>query len=479
MRSFSNYSCLLFLLGCSEAPVGEKDRPGRADHRSGTRADSAAPGDSAIGGSGTDDSAPPPDSDPPDEPGPDTDADNDHISDEHEGRYLPGGPTDTDGDGRPDYLDLDSDDDGIPDSTEGDPADPSGFPPDTDGDGIPDFRDLDTDADSIPDSLETTSDLDGDGIPDWRDARSDAPTPTLTLVAITTPFNSPVGIDFHEPTETVIMSVNYSGGSPYNFERVEEDGTHVQFSSYANLTNEVKIATARSGNPAGFPAGEFFVGNGTDGQIARISADGTSITNPWVDLPGGDNGLMRGSLYVDRTGVFGGDLIAVTTLGEIWRVDASGNPTLIADLPDVHLEGMVTVPDAPARYGPLAGMIIAGAEQEGRLYAIAADGSTTYYEFGVNVEDIDIIMPYENFFGVNYGGSTLLGVPGPQFAPIVGDIVLAQESASASSLWRLFWTGTELVAEQFPLSADSATVQQWEHVTFAGAGIVEVPLDPH
>jgi hypothetical protein len=274
------------------------------------------------------------------------------------------------------------------------------------------------------------------------------------------------------------MSVNYSDGVPYNFERVEADGTHVQFSSFANLTNEVKIATARSGNPAGFPAGEFFVGNGIDGQITRISADGSRIWNPWCELPGDGNGLMRGSLYVDRTGTFGGDLIVVTTDGEVWRVDADANPTMIADLGGVHLEGMITVPDAPVRYGPLAGKIIAGAEQEGRLYAIGVDGSTTYYEFGVNVEDIDIITPYENFFGVNYGGGTLLGVPGPQFAAIAGDIVLAQEGASGSSLWRLFWTGTELIAEQFPLAADSATVAHWEHVTFAGAGIVEVPLDP-
>ena len=465
---------LLLALGCTPLPTEEKNRPGRVDHEPSTRPDSALPIDSAAAAHSGD----PEETGDPEDTEDTEDTDHDGIPDTHEGRYASGGPTDTDGDGRPDYGDLDSDDDGIPDATEGDPPDGSGYPPDTDGDGIPDFRDLDSDGDSIPDVLETTSDLDGDGVPDWRDPRSDAATPTLTLVSITTPFNSPVGIDFHEPTGTVIMSVNYSSGSPYNFERVEEDGTHVQFSTYANLTNEVKIATARPDNPAGFPSGEFFVGNGTDGQIARITADGTSILNPWVDLPGADNGLMRGSLYVDRTGAFDGDLIAVTTLGEIWRVDAAGNPTLIADLPGVHLEGMITVPDAPARYGPLAGKIIAGAEQEGRLYAISADGTTTYYEFGVNVEDIDIIMPYENFFGVNYGGGTLLGVPGTQFAAVAGDILLAQESPSGSSLWRLFWTGSELVAEQFPLAPGSATVSQWEHVTFAGAGIVEVPFDP-
>jgi len=89
----------------------------------------------------------------------DSDSDNDGIPDAIEG------DVDTDGDGIPDFRDLDSDDDGIPDSIEG--------YGDTDGDGIPDFRDLDSDDDGIPDSIEGYGDTDGDGIPDFRDWDSD------------------------------------------------------------------------------------------------------------------------------------------------------------------------------------------------------------------------------------------------------------------------------------------------------------------
>ncbi len=113
----------------------------------------------------------------------------------------------TDGDGKPDYLDIDSDDDGIPDNIEGQPTatyklpaltDTDGdglvntydnfagfsgsgiFLYDHDGDGIPDVRDLDTDADGQPDIIEgndfnlnhladdnvtlTGLDTDGDGL---------------------------------------------------------------------------------------------------------------------------------------------------------------------------------------------------------------------------------------------------------------------------------------------------------------------------
>ena len=89
-------------------------------------------------------------------------------------------PTDTDGDGIPDYLDLDSDNDGIPDNVEAqtvkDYIPPSGLdlnnnglddayegsygfgivPVDTDGDGIPDHLDIDSDNDGILDKDESS-----------------------------------------------------------------------------------------------------------------------------------------------------------------------------------------------------------------------------------------------------------------------------------------------------------------------------------
>ena len=107
--------------------------------------------------------------------------------------YITVSPTDTDGDGIPDFIegtvdidsdslgnfeDLDSDGDGIPDSTEaGDTSDPCNIKlNDTDNDGIPDYLDLDSDGDGKPDADEYDSDNDGitddcndDGIPDWLD----------------------------------------------------------------------------------------------------------------------------------------------------------------------------------------------------------------------------------------------------------------------------------------------------------------------
>ncbi len=94
------------------------------------------------------------------------DSDGDKIADGDEG---PAG-TDTDWDGVPDVLDLDSDGDGIFDAIEAGDGDVATPPVDTDGDGIPDFRDVDSDGDQVPDAVE---DANGNGVvdPGETDAR--------------------------------------------------------------------------------------------------------------------------------------------------------------------------------------------------------------------------------------------------------------------------------------------------------------------
>jgi gliding motility-associated-like protein len=125
----------------------------------------------------------------------DLDSDDDGIVDSFEDLNVDGdndpstNPTDTDGDGVPDYLDIDSDDDGIPDNVEaqttsgyippsGNDADGNGlddayefggglglFPIDTDGDALPDYLDDDSDNDGVIDAIEA-HDYDFDGIPE-------------------------------------------------------------------------------------------------------------------------------------------------------------------------------------------------------------------------------------------------------------------------------------------------------------------------
>jgi hypothetical protein len=125
----------------------------------------------------------------------DRDSDNDGLPDAMEAGLVAGQLRDSDGDLIPDYLDLDSDGDHVPDALEGgasgvdtdndgvddafdvdtlggsdanhDGVDDAAFPRGTDGDGLPDYRDVDSDNDGILDGREANAlgvDSDSDGI---------------------------------------------------------------------------------------------------------------------------------------------------------------------------------------------------------------------------------------------------------------------------------------------------------------------------
>ncbi|MBF0431921.1 MAG: chitobiase/beta-hexosaminidase C-terminal domain-containing protein [Fibrobacteria bacterium] len=296
---------------------------------------------------------------------------------------------------------------------------------------------------------------------------------SVKFIRISTLFKKPIGVDYHEPTNSLIMSANYPNGQPYNLERIEYDGSHVQFSSVAGLTNELKIATARTGSA--FPPGTLFTGNGIDGQIIRVSPDGLTVDNPWVDLPGTGNGLMRGSLMVDPTGAFDGELVVCTTNGQVWRINADGLATLIASVGAVHLEGLQILPDEPDVWGPLAGTVVVGAEAQHLMYVFTKDGRHFTYNVGVDIEDIDLISEGENFFGVNYGTGQLLGVEASEWEPVVGRLLLTQEThSSGSGLFTLHWNGAKLVTEAVGIAPGSASIGQWEHVNINRAGVKEI-----
>jgi RHS repeat-associated protein len=291
----------------------------------------------------------------------------------------------------------------------------------------------------------------------------------IVLTPVNSPFNGKIGISHHQPTNKVLSSTFYPSGQPHNFELVAADGTQTGFSNVAGISGELRIATARDDGQGmslgGFTPGEVFTGTSVPGVIARITADGSSIQNPWVILPD-ESGLLNGGLHLDRTGVFGGDLIAVTTVGRVWRISASGQATQIANL-DTRLEGVTVVPNDPDRYGPWAGKILTGAKEQGLVYAIDPQGVTTSYQFGINPEDITVIPAHENFYGVDPGEQKIWGAPANAFSSIIGDVLIAQESPGTLS--RVHWNGIEFEVSQI------AQVTQWKQITFSPAGIAPIP----
>jgi RHS repeat-associated protein len=297
-----------------------------------------------------------------------------------------------------------------------------------------------------------------------------APPPTFTLQRISTGFNSPVGIGYYQPTNQMMMSVNCCAGEPHNFDLIDGQGNHQQYSNINGLSDEVYFDIARDEgggrSRGGFLEGEMLVGTGSPGTIARVSSDGSTIEDPWVVLPG-EAGLLRGQLFLDRTGLYGGDLMVTTTAGNLWRVTSAGDATRIpATLQGGFLEGLATVPDDPVKYGPWAGKILIGDENVDAIEAVDPQGNTTTTQLGIRPEDIMVVPANENFFGVDYFGGAVWGASASQFTGLVGEILIAEENGGA--LWHVRWNGTSFDKTLL------AQVNLWEHTTFGPGGISEV-----
>jgi hypothetical protein len=280
-------------------------------------------------------------------------------------------------------------------------------------------------------------------------------TPADPLVL--TPFStvtSPIGIGHHAKFHKLIVSGNYPTGLPNAFFQVGESGAFAPYSPAFGFVEEIKLDVVEA-STGGFKIGQTYSGTGVPGEVAKISADGTTVTRPWSLLPL-ETGLLRGGLFHDRYNVVDGDLIVVTTNGGVWRVNSAGVPTKIAQL--TRLEGVTTVPDNAPKYGPFAGKIVAGAEPLDGVYTIdPATGEVDFCDLNIVPENIDVIRE-EDFYGVNFPIQILFA--GKEQFQKHGLLVL-QESPGAT--FEVRWNNHTDMIEVTP----RGTVSQWEMGTFA------------
>src|SRR6185369_1189827 len=111
----------------------------------------------------------------------------------------------------------------------------------------------------------------------------------VVLTPVNAEFKDYVGLDYQASSRKLLLSANTPGGMPNNFESIGADGTRAAFSNVAGLNGELLVATSRDEGQGlsrgGFPAGELFTSTGVPGIIARVSASGATVQNPWVTLP--------------------------------------------------------------------------------------------------------------------------------------------------------------------------------------------------
>jgi hypothetical protein len=212
-----------------------------------------------------------------------------------------------------------------------------------------------------------------------------------TVTSISQPIG---GIDYDPLLNSLIVSGNYYVNSlQYEFERIGTNNSGglavTNWSGINWLVDETQIAVVKQ-TANGFTNGQIYFSNNGDvtNYVGRLSADG-SISNLTFALLTNDVHI-RGGLYFDQSGMFGGDLIAVTGEGQyegggVWRIKSSGVPTQLVNLTNTHLEGVITLTNDVAKWGPWAGKIITGAESfvdtngnyDPTIFAIDTNGIVT------------------------------------------------------------------------------------------------------
>ncbi|MDF0715474.1 gliding motility-associated C-terminal domain-containing protein [Muricauda sp. 334s03] len=236
----------------------------------------------------------------------DLDSDNDGIVDSFEDLNADNdndpstNPTDTDGDGIPDYLDIDSDNDGIPDNVEAqlalgyippslmdannnglDDAYETGgnvglIPIDSDNDGLPDYVDDDSDDDNVPDAIEG-HDHDHDGVPEVTIIGSDKDND---------------GLDDEYEGETVIdMDVNDEMDDP-NTALPDNDGDGIpDFRDSDDDDDGIETMdedTNGDGNYANDDSNEDGTPNYLDPDLGELTVDEEEVDVVNVITPNGD-----------------------------------------------------------------------------------------------------------------------------------------------------------------------------------------------
>jgi len=293
-----------------------------------------------------------------------------------------------------------------------------------------------------------------------------------------------IGIDYHPVTNALIVSTDprIAPGIP----RFLQIRTNIVFTNgvfvtntltypwvtNASLQDEVKLAIVKN-TSNGFTQGDMFFGTFDLGFIGWASANGISCDNMWKVLTNETSeALFRGGFYVDQSGSFGGDLIAVTggtgdEGGEVWRINSSTNATRMANIATnfahPHLEGVVTLTNDVAKWGPWAGKIITGAEAAlpPRIISVSTNGEVGYYFLGINAEDFDIVQPNQDLYACDQDAGLIIKLSRNLLTNFWGDLVITQEGFNNPGFNFVRWSGSNFMVRHLSYT------NKLEHSTFA------------
>ncbi len=320
---------------------------------------------------------------------------------------------------------------------------------------------------------------------------------TNTFQPVVANLNWPVGIDYYQPSNSLIVSVgNPTASFVRIFTNVVSSNILSVVSNWSGVTGlpiEVKLMTVKT-TANGFTNGDVYFGSGN--AIGWLSADGTRSNLTWCVLTNSiePNALpVGGSLSMDVTGVFSNQLIVVTSPPDrpedkkgVWRVDSTGHPTLLTNFVTKHLEGVISLANDASKWGPWAGKIVTGDENENLIYTVGGDGVVTQFDptalipGGIRPEDFDVIPPNQDLYLCGPYAGRVYKLDHHYLTNYVGDLVITDAgefSGDTAQLFILHWDAatTNFITRSFPVRHPNGQGVEIEHVTFAPLDLPPLP----
>ncbi|PYJ05751.1 MAG: hypothetical protein DME25_07890 [Verrucomicrobia bacterium] len=253
-------------------------------------------------------------------------------------------------------------------------------------------------------------------------------------------FGDVTGLDYHSPTRSLIAGLSSAGSGSGNFLSIDTNSAVTSWSGVNQSVGELKFAIVKQ-SANGFTNGAIYFNSESNsafpGVIGRVSSNGSAWSTNWATLTN-EPLLLQGGFYVDQTGVFSNNLIVVSGVdtndgARIWQVDAAGNATNLAFLPLVHCEGVITLSNDVARWGPWAGKILTGAENTAGcpsadlIFAINTNGAVASFDLGISAEHFDLIPADQDLYlSLEGAADSIVKLPRTLLSQYVGDLLITQ-----------------------------------------------------
>ena len=205
----------------------------------------------------------------------------------------------------------------------------------------------------------------------------------------------------------------------------------------------------------GFASRDIYASGGPGKGLYRIKNNGSSQGVFAVTGATSLNSEYVKGIAFDPYGNYGHDMIVSTDQGNLYRVNAAGVATLLANMPGQILEG---IDFSPAGFGPVGGQVVVASESANTLFAVSTTGTVTNMNslFGVFIgaaEEIGFVPldlglggPLEGFYAAAYPGGGIQKADANQFLGMLGDAVVTSEFGSSSDpVTGVHWDGTKFV----------------------------------